>query len=106
MSQASALTLSRRERLHRRAIRLEWFTITWNVVEAAVAIGVGIAAGSVALVGFGVDSGIETVSAVALLWRLRRAGPRASAAEESTAERRALCIVAATFFALAANRIE
>lgn len=102
MSQASALTLSRRERLHRRAIRLEWFTITWNVVEAAVAIGVGIAAGSVALVGFGVDSGIETVSAVALLWRLRRAGPRASAAEESTAERRALLIVAATFFALAA----
>ena len=59
--------LARKGTLHRRALRLEVFTITWNVVEAVVAIGAGLLAGSVALVGFGVDSGIEVISAVALL---------------------------------------
>jgi cation diffusion facilitator family transporter len=81
---------------------LEWFTVAWNVVEAFVAIGVGLVVGSVALVGFGVDSGIEIVSALALLWRLYRAGPNASAEEHGSAERKALYLVAATFFLLAA----
>ncbi|MEW6638328.1 MAG: cation diffusion facilitator family transporter [Actinomycetota bacterium] len=94
--------LTRQERLHRRGIRLEVFTITWNVVEAVVAIGAGLLAGSVALVGFGVDSGIEVISAVALLWRLLKAGPKASAGEHGAAEKRALRLVAATFFLLAA----
>lgn len=93
--------LSRKERLHRRGVRLEVFTVAWNVVEAVVAVGVGIAVGSVALVGFGVDSGIEVISAVALLWRLLKAGPHASVPEESAAERKALYLVAATFFLLA-----
>lgn len=92
----------RRVSLHRRALRLEYFTIAWNVVEAVVAIGAGLIAGSVALVGFGVDSSIEVVSAVGLLWRLRKAGPDAEVAEESAAEKRALYVVAATFFLLAA----
>jgi cation diffusion facilitator family transporter len=83
-------------------VRLEWFTVSWNVIEAVVAIGAGIIAGSVALIGFGVDSGIEVISAVGLLWRLRRAGPDADADEESAAEKRALHVVAATFFLLAA----
>jgi cation diffusion facilitator family transporter len=96
------VTLARREELHRRGLRLEWFTVAWNVVEALVAIGVGVVVGSVALVGFGVDSGIEVISAVALLWRLRKAGPHASAEEHGAAERRALYLVAATFFLLAA----
>jgi cation diffusion facilitator family transporter len=95
-------TLTRRERLHRRGLRLEWFTVAWNVVEAVVAIGVGLAVGSVALIGFGVDSGIEVISALALLWRLYRAGPNASAEEHGAAERKALYLVAATFFLLAA----
>lgn len=89
------------ERLHRRALRLEWFTVTWNVLEAVIAVTAGIIAGSVALVGFGVDSAIEVLSAVALLWRLRRAGASASAEEHEHAERRALYAVAATFFLLA-----
>jgi divalent metal cation (Fe/Co/Zn/Cd) transporter len=97
-----ALALERRRLLHRRALRLEYFTIGWNVIEAVVAIGAGVIAGSVALVGFGVDSGIEVTSAVGLLWRLRTAGPDATVAEERDAERRALYIVAATFFLLAA----
>ncbi|MGI8643684.1 MAG: cation diffusion facilitator family transporter [Thermomicrobiales bacterium] len=91
-----------RERLHRRAIRLEWFTVAWNIVEALIALGAGIVAGSVALVSFGADSLIEVISASALLWRLRRAGPDASEDEHGRAEQRALLLVSATFFLLAA----
>jgi divalent metal cation (Fe/Co/Zn/Cd) transporter len=98
----TALAAERRRQLHARAVRLEWFTVSWNVIEAVVAIGAGIIAGSVALIGFGVDSGIEVISAVGLLWRLRTAGPDAETAEEIAAERRALYVVAATFFLLAA----
>jgi cation diffusion facilitator family transporter len=98
---APASAARRREALHRRGVRLEWFTVAWNVVEVAVAIGVGIAVGSVALIGFGADSGIEVISAVALLWRLRRAGPQAGVPEEGAAERKALYLVAATFLLLA-----
>jgi divalent metal cation (Fe/Co/Zn/Cd) transporter len=101
MSQA-AVPLERRRGLHRRALGLEYFSVGWNVLEAVVAIGAGVIAGSVALIGFGVDSGVEVISAVGLLWRLHKAGPDATVAEESAAERRALYIVAATFFLLAA----
>ena len=97
-----ALSLERRRALHRRALWLEHFTVGWNVIEGVVAIGAGLLAGSVALIGFGVDSSIEVISALGLLWRLRKAGPEATVAEESGAERRALYIVAATFFLLAA----
>lgn len=97
-----ALPLDRRRALHGRALWLEYFTVGWNVIEAVVAIGAGIIAGSVALVGFGVDSAVEVISAVGLLWRLRKAGPEATVAEESGAERRALYVVAATFLLLAA----
>jgi divalent metal cation (Fe/Co/Zn/Cd) transporter len=92
----------RRIALHRRALWLEYFTVGWNVIEALVAIGAGLIAGSVALIGFGVDSGVEVISALGLLWRLRTAGPHAEVGEESAAEKRALYIVAATFFLLAA----
>ena len=96
-----AVSLQRRRELHRRALWLEYFTVGWNVIEGVVAIGAGILAGSVALIGFGVDSSIEVISALGLLWRLRTAGPTASVAEESSAERPALYVVAATFFLLA-----
>jgi cation diffusion facilitator family transporter len=97
-----AVSLERRRGLHRRALWLEYFTVGWNVIEGVVAIGAGLLAGSVALIGFGVDSSIEVISALGLLWRLRKAGPEATVAEESGAERRALYVVAATFFLLAA----
>jgi len=96
------MATERRVTLHRRALRLEYLTVGWNVIEACVAVGAGLLAGSVALIGFGADSGIEVISAVGLLWRLRTAGPHAEVAEESAAEKRALHIVAATFFLLAA----
>lgn len=97
-----AAVRTERHAMHRRGLRLEYFTISWNVIEAAVAITAGLIAGSVALVGFGVDSGIEVISAVGLTWRLLKAGPDADAAEEGEAERKALYVVAFTFFALAA----
>ncbi len=96
-----SLSAERRIALHRRALWLEYSTVGWNVVEAVVAIGAGAIAGSVALIGFGADSAIEVISAVGLLWRLRKAGPHAAVNEESAAEKRALYVVAVTFFVLA-----
>jgi len=86
--------------LHRRAVRLEQFSIGWMLIEAGVAITAGIVAGSLALTGFGFDSVIELVSATLVLGRLH-AGLRGSRANE-LAERRVLRIIAVTFFILAA----
>ena len=94
-------TSERQVALHRRALWLEYVTVGWNVIEAVVAIAAGIIAGSVALIGFGLDSAIEVISAVGLLWRLHKAGPHAPVSEENEAEKRALYVVAATFFLLA-----
>lgn len=63
-------------RLHRRAQRLEYVTVSWNVVEAVVALAAGITSGSTALIGFGADSLIKVLSADALLRRLSEAGER------------------------------
>ena len=64
------LTLAR-PALVRRGLRLNWLTLAYNTVEAAVAVAAGLVSGSVALVGFGVDSGIEVTASVAAQWRLR-----------------------------------
>jgi divalent metal cation (Fe/Co/Zn/Cd) transporter len=88
------LTLPDRPVLERRARLLAWLTIVWNVVEAVVAIGSGIVAGSLALVGFGIDSSIEVFAAVVVLWRMRGV--------DEERERRALKLIALSFFALAA----
>jgi divalent metal cation (Fe/Co/Zn/Cd) transporter len=82
------------------AVRLEYSTIGWNVVEAAVAVGSGIVAGSVALVAFGLDSAIEVVSATVVLAHLRAV--LAGAEPNAARQRWALRIIAFTFFALAA----
>jgi cation diffusion facilitator family transporter len=96
------IAVAERARLQRRGVLLEWFTVTWNVIEAAVAITTGVVAASVALVGFGLDSAIEVVAASALLWRFSQAGADATEEEHGAAERRALYIISATFFVLAA----
>src|ERR1700688_2340860 len=57
--------------LIRQAFRLEWLTVAWMVIEALVAIGSGVVAGSLTLTAFGLDSVIELVSAGVLIWRLR-----------------------------------
>ena len=86
-----------RVRLVRRAKLLAGLGIAWHGIEAAVAIGAGVVAGSIALVGFGADSVIESVAGFVLLWRF--AGARASSEE---AERRAQRLIGASFFVLAA----
>lgn len=82
-----------------RGIWLEYLTLGWNVLECGVAVVAGAAAGSVALIGFGVDSAIESASGGVLLWRLR--AERAGAHPEGL-ERRALKLVGVSFFLLAA----
>lgn len=59
-----------RARLLRRAVRLEGLTVGWNVVEGIIAVAAGLAAGSVALLGFGIDSFVETISGAVILWRI------------------------------------
>lgn len=85
-----------------RALKLEYFTVAYNVLEAFVAIGCGIWFGSIALEGFGFDSLIETVAAVTLIWRLRHEAHGHSMEEVEKMERRATKIVGFTFFLLAA----
>lgn len=97
MNAAPTILLAQVEAYRRQAVRLEYFTIAWNVAEAVVAIVAGTLAASIALVGFGLDSVIETVAGVALLWRLKQRREL-----EAAAEWRALRIVGVTFFALAA----
>lgn len=69
-SSSDPIDSSRRELL-RRGRRLEVFTLAWNSLEAIVAIGSGLVAGSTALLGFGIDSLIESSSGAVLLWRLQ-----------------------------------
>ncbi|NYF97799.1 cation transporter [Janibacter cremeus] len=72
---ATVLSVDRRTRLHRRVRLIVAFTITYNVIEAAVAIWAGSAASSAALIGFGLDSVIEVLSAAAVAWQFTRKDP-------------------------------
>ncbi|MPV35928.1 hypothetical protein GB881_02485 [Georgenia subflava] len=69
------MTDERRARLHRRVRFIVTFTITYNVIEAIVAIWAGSAASSAALIGFGLDSVIEVASAAAVAWQFTRKDP-------------------------------
>jgi divalent metal cation (Fe/Co/Zn/Cd) transporter len=89
------------DRLYKGGLRLEYFTVAYNVAEAAASILFGLSAGSVALVGFGLDSIMESLSGVVLIWRLRQHGKVARDKEERI-ERKATRIVAITFFVLGA----
>ena len=83
-------------RLRRRGFRLEYATMTWMVAEAAVAITAGLFAASIALIGFGLDSVIELISATIVIWQLRG---EITGQDRQT---RAIRLIGATFFALAA----
>ena len=88
----SAIT---RSQALRRGRHLEYLTLAWNSLEALIAIVAGVLAGSVALVGFGIDSVIECSSGAVLLWRLR-------SDENERAEQIALRLVGVSFLALTA----
>lgn len=95
----TAAPTAARDDLVRRGRLLAWFTIAWNALEGVVGIASGIAAGSIALIGFGVDSYVEVFAGGVVLWRLSKEhlGQHVSEA----AERRATRLIAVTFFALA-----
>ncbi len=92
-----------RRLLLNRGLRLEYLTVGWNLVEGAVALVAAAATGSVALIGFGVDSFVESLSGAVLIWRLRSEsnGELDEDAVERL-ERRAALFVGVSFFALAA----
>ncbi|MBG0717884.1 cation diffusion facilitator family transporter [Microbacterium paulum] len=91
----TALATERRERLHRRVRFIVAFTITYNVIEAIVAITAGMLASSAALIGFGLDSVVEVLSAVAIAWQFTRKDPERW-------EKATVRAIGLAFFALAA----
>ncbi len=87
---------SARVQLERRARLLAWGGNAWHVIEFAIAVGAGVAAGSVALIAFGIDSLIEVLAGGVIVWLF--SGGRG---ESTAAERRAQQIIAGSFFLLA-----
>lgn len=85
----------RRAQLGRRAQLLAGASVAWNLIESVIAITAGLVAGSIALVGFGLDSIVEVSSGLIILWQFRHALPESR-------ERTALRLMAVSFFALAA----
>lgn len=91
------ITQEDHDRLQRRGIGLEWATTGWNLMEVFVTIGLGIAAGSLALVAFGLSSMIEVFASSVVIWHLREG--RDPAPHRTT---RAFRLIAIAFFTLAA----
>ena len=87
-------TASRRDILHRRIRLIVGITIGYNLIEAVIAIGAGSVASSAALIGFGLDSTIEVLSAAAVAWQFTRRDP-------ARWEKPTLRVIAVAFFALA-----
>ncbi len=85
------------EALRRRGLRLVWATIVWNVFEVFITIGLGVAAGSIALVAFGTDSMVEVFASLVVVWHSRDL----LVMEESARTRRSLILIAAAFLLLA-----
>jgi divalent metal cation (Fe/Co/Zn/Cd) transporter len=85
-----------------RASRLEYVTVGWNVVEGGIAVLAALAAGSVALLGFGVDSFVESASGAVLIWRLTAERSARNRDEIEILDRRARKLVGLSLFLLAA----
>jgi divalent metal cation (Fe/Co/Zn/Cd) transporter len=86
-----------RATVQRRALRLEYATIAWNIGEAGLTVALGVAAGSLALIGFGVDSVVEVFASIVVVWHLRSS----HAADHADRTRLALRLTAAAFLVLA-----
>lgn len=89
--------IPRRAELVRHARRLAWLGLAWHVVEATVAIAAGVAAGSIALIGFGADSVVESFAGVVMIWLFA-----ARRVAGSITERRAQRLIAISFLVIAA----
>ena len=94
---AHGLQPSERDDLQRRARWLAWAGNVWHLIEFVIALGAGIAAGSIALIGFGADSLIEGAAGSVVVWRFT-----GSRVRSETAERRAQQLIAASYLVLAA----
>ncbi|HEY5277397.1 MAG TPA: cation transporter [Coriobacteriia bacterium] len=91
-----------RPALLRRALRLEYLTVGWNIIEGAIAIAAATASGSVALLGFGIDSFVESASGSVMIWRLLAERNAADEERIEQVERRARKLVAGSLVLLAA----
>jgi len=89
----------RDSRFHKKALLLSYFTVGYNILEGIVSIFAGLFAGSIALVGFGLDSFVESLSGSVMIWRFRKHG-KISEEEEEKVEKKAIRYVAYTFFIL------
>jgi cation diffusion facilitator family transporter len=86
-------------RLYRRALRLSYFTVGYNITEGLVSIFAGLLAGSIALIGFGLDSFIESISGSVMIWRFKKQ-EMISKEDEERIEKKATRFVAYSFFLL------
>ena len=85
------------DRLHSRALKLSYFTVIYNIIECIVSIISGFIAGSTALLGFGSDSLVESLSGLIMIWRFRKHGI-VSKDEEDEVDKKATFFVGITFF--------
>ncbi len=90
-----------KSKLHRRALLLSYLTVGYNVLEGVISIIVGLPAGSIALIGFGLDSFVESVSGGVMIWRFSKHREK-SETEEQQIETKATRLIAYTFFVLGA----
>ncbi len=88
-----------RDKLYRKGLHLEYFTVGYNIIEAAASIAFGRAADSIALVGFGLDSIVESLSGLVLIWRLIQ-HKKITEKEEEQIEKKAIKFISLTFFVL------
>lgn len=87
------------EQLYKKGLYLEYFTVGYNIIEAIVSILFGYLAGSIALVGFGLDSIVESLSGFVLIWRLKKYN-KVTEEEEENIEKKAVIFVGVTFIVL------
>jgi cation diffusion facilitator family transporter len=88
-------------KLYKKALSLSYFTVGYNISEGVVSIAAGLLANSIALIGFGLDSFVESLSGSVMIWRLRKHG-KISEEEEERVEKKAVRFIAYTFFILGA----
>lgn len=86
---------------HSRALRLEYFTVGYNIAEGVLSVLIGYLSGSIALVGFGFDSAVESISGGVLIWRLKKHG-KTNKEEEERIEKKTVKLVGYSFFILGA----
>lgn len=89
-------TASSSDQLRRRGLRLVWITIVWNVFEVFITIGLGVAAGSIALIAFGTDSMVEVFASLVVVWHSRDL----LVMEENDRTHRSLKLISIAFIAL------